>query len=65
MLQKQASYADEMTKIGVKVSIKKVGLIISHSKPYLACSPDDFVEDESMEDLMGLLNINVHILPVS
>ena len=43
------SYADEMAKIGVK----KVGLIISHSKPYLACSLDDFVEDESVEDRYG------------
>lgn len=47
------AYAEEMLKRCTPVVIKKTGLVISSEKPHLACSPDDFVEDENVADCYG------------
>lgn len=47
------AYAEEMTKRGTSVVITKTDLVIS-DKHYLACSPDDFVKDESVNDTIGV-----------
>ena len=47
------AYTEEMMKRGTPVIIKKTGLIISNEKQHLACSPDDIVEDNSVDDRHG------------
>ncbi len=42
-----------MEEEGIRIKIEKVGLIISPEKPYLACSPDNFVSDTSADDSEG------------
>ena len=40
-------------KKGTPFILHRVGLIISSSKPHLACSPDNFVDDDSADDISG------------
>lgn len=47
------SYILEMQKRGINVTVVAVGLVISHDKPHLACSPDNFVGDTSTDDVDG------------
>ena len=47
------AYAEEISKRGTSVAITKSGLIISSSRQYLACSPDDLVKDESSDNMLG------------
>ncbi len=44
-----------MEEEGIRIKIEKVGLIISPEKPYLACSPDNFVSDTSADDSEGIV----------
>ena len=46
-------YIQEMSKKGTHFILHKVGLIISSSKPHLACSPDNFLDDGSADDISG------------
>ena len=45
------SYIQEMLKKGTPFILHKVGLIISSSKPHLACSADNFVGVGSTDDI--------------
>ena len=47
------SYIQDMQNRGIRVATEKVGLVISHDKPHLACSPDNFVEDPHTVDIKG------------
>lgn len=49
------SYLQEMEKLGKKISIEKIGLIISNEKPHLSCSPDNFVVDYSADPSEGIV----------
>ena len=44
------SYIQEMQNRGITVIVERVGLVISHKKPHLACSPDNLAVDTSSGD---------------
>lgn len=51
--QARRSYVQEMVSRGTPIVIKKAGLVICQEKPHLGCSPDNFVEDQSTNEVDG------------